>query len=225
MPLDNAMDEQEGSSPPKTSPSRQERRDRTRSRLLDIALDQFAAKGFEGTSIRDIAAEAGVNHGMIKYYFDNKDRLWRAAVTLLFERMERELAGPHPEDEGADSLQKVKNRLRRYVRYCARHPEHARIMIQESIRENSRLAWAVERFIAPQHEAASKVRSEEENTGIWPNISAASLSYIVVASCQMPFVLAQEIKHLYGVDMLHEAQIEAHADAVVDFLLEHNAKS
>src|ERR1043165_494076 len=38
----------------------------------------FAERGFEGTSVRDIAQEAGVNVAMISYYFGSKEKLLHA---------------------------------------------------------------------------------------------------------------------------------------------------
>lgn len=43
--------------------------------ILDVAEKLFAAKGFKGTSVRDIAQEAGVNISMISYYFGSKEGL------------------------------------------------------------------------------------------------------------------------------------------------------
>ncbi|MGB7405906.1 MAG: TetR family transcriptional regulator [Pacificimonas sp.] len=84
---------------PPLKPRERQRRE-TRARILAKALEIFAARGFEGATLRDIAAAADVNHALIKYHFDSKDRLWREAVAFLFTRMEEELAGPHPEDRG-----------------------------------------------------------------------------------------------------------------------------
>jgi len=42
----------------------------------------FSEKGYEGTSVRDIADEAGVNIAMISYYFGSKEKLMEA----LFEQ-------------------------------------------------------------------------------------------------------------------------------------------
>ncbi|MDQ7968255.1 MAG: CerR family C-terminal domain-containing protein [Oxalicibacterium faecigallinarum] len=50
-----------------------------RQRLLHAALRLFAEKGFSKTSTRDIAQTAGVNVASIKYYFGDKDGLYRAA--------------------------------------------------------------------------------------------------------------------------------------------------
>jgi AcrR family transcriptional regulator len=49
-----------------------------RDRLLRAALPLFAAKGFAKTSIREIAASAGVNIASISYYFGDKAGLYRA---------------------------------------------------------------------------------------------------------------------------------------------------
>jgi len=50
--------------------------------ILETAERLFAARGFDGTSVRDIADEAGVNAAMISYYFRSKEKLMEA----LFEQ-------------------------------------------------------------------------------------------------------------------------------------------
>ncbi|MBN2589640.1 MAG: TetR/AcrR family transcriptional regulator [Sedimentisphaerales bacterium] len=45
-------------------------------RLLNAAEDIFCEKGFEGTSIRDIAASAGCNIASVNYYFGGKQQLY-----------------------------------------------------------------------------------------------------------------------------------------------------
>lgn len=50
--------------------------------ILKTAEDLFALRGFDGTSVRDIADEAGVNVSMISYYFRSKEKLMEA----LFEQ-------------------------------------------------------------------------------------------------------------------------------------------
>ena len=49
---------------------------RVQDRLLDAAEELFCEKGFEGTSIRDIAASAGCNVAAVNYYFGGKEKLY-----------------------------------------------------------------------------------------------------------------------------------------------------
>ena len=43
--------------------------------LINTAIQLFAVNGFEGTSMRDLAASADVNLSMINYYFGTKEKL------------------------------------------------------------------------------------------------------------------------------------------------------
>ena len=48
--------------------------------IIEIAERLFAERGFDGTSVRDIAHEAGVNIAMISYYFGSKEKLMEALL-------------------------------------------------------------------------------------------------------------------------------------------------
>ena len=61
--------------------------ERTRERILEVALGLFAGKGYEATTMRDIAAAAGCSLGLAYRYFDRKEAL----VLALYARLAREL--------------------------------------------------------------------------------------------------------------------------------------
>ena len=54
-----------------------------RNQILDAAAKVFAEKGFHPTTIKDIAVEAGIAHGTIYNYFENKTAL----LLGIFDRM------------------------------------------------------------------------------------------------------------------------------------------
>jgi AcrR family transcriptional regulator len=53
-----------------------------REHILNVAEELFAEKGFDGTSVRDIAQHAGVNLAMISYYFGSKEKLLESLIEL-----------------------------------------------------------------------------------------------------------------------------------------------
>lgn len=61
--------------------------EQTRQRILDSALHLFAIKGYEGTTLREIAAEAGCSLGLTYRYFTRKEEL----VLSLYRRFDLEL--------------------------------------------------------------------------------------------------------------------------------------
>src|SRR5438309_10784625 len=74
----------------------------TRTRILTAALDLFRRQGFAETTMREIAAEAGVALGSAYYYFDSKEALvlafYERASNEMNTRIEAALAGPAPKN-------------------------------------------------------------------------------------------------------------------------------
>lgn len=58
-----------------------------RQTLIEAAAALFRDKGFEGTSVRDIAAASGLLPGSIYCHFPSKERLFLAAQKQAFERL------------------------------------------------------------------------------------------------------------------------------------------
>src|SRR5215469_13203345 len=69
---------------PVMSPDPNRRRDarRTRQRLIEVAGRHFAEHGYDGTSVRAVATEAGVAANLITRYFGGKAGLFAAATTI-----------------------------------------------------------------------------------------------------------------------------------------------
>ena len=78
----------------------------TRERILDSALKLFREKGFDETTMRDIAAEAGVATGAAYYYFRSKEEL----VMAFYVRTADEARALWPEVIGES--RDVKKRIR-----------------------------------------------------------------------------------------------------------------
>jgi AcrR family transcriptional regulator len=81
----------------------------TRERILDAALRLFRDKGFDETTMRDVAAEAGVATGGAYYYFRSKEEL----VMALYTRTSDEARTLVP--AALESARDVKKRLRAVV--------------------------------------------------------------------------------------------------------------
>ena len=54
----------------------------TREAILTAARAQFSARGFEATTIRSVAAEAGIHPSMVMRYYSSKDGLFDAAIEV-----------------------------------------------------------------------------------------------------------------------------------------------
>jgi AcrR family transcriptional regulator len=72
--------------------------DRTRRRVLEIAIRRFAADGFRRTSVSDIARDAGISPASTYAYFASKEALFEAAVdadaAALIDATRDRISGP-----------------------------------------------------------------------------------------------------------------------------------
>ncbi|PSL23079.1 TetR/AcrR family transcriptional regulator [Chitinophaga ginsengisoli] len=59
-----------------------EQKNRIKDLLLDTAEVMFAENGYEGTTVRDIAAKAGINPALIYYHFESKEHLYKSIFEL-----------------------------------------------------------------------------------------------------------------------------------------------
>src|SRR5579875_1075406 len=62
----------------------------TRSRIREAALRLMAERGLAGTSIRDVAREAGVSPGLVQHHFRTKEGLKREVDAWVVEQLGRE---------------------------------------------------------------------------------------------------------------------------------------
>ena len=69
----------------------------TRLRILEAARREFGLKGFAGARVESIARRAGINKGLIFYYFESKEGLFRALAEERFSHQPT-LDGGEPED-------------------------------------------------------------------------------------------------------------------------------
>lgn len=107
--------------------------DRTRAGLLEAATAEFAAHGFSGASVNEIAARAGTNKRMIYHYFGNKEDLYLAVLEAIYARIrvgERTLELDHLAPREA-----VERLVRFTWAHFVEHPEFLALLNIENMQE------------------------------------------------------------------------------------------
>jgi len=112
--------------------------EQTRRALIRTALKLFGAKGFDGTSTREIATAANANIGSIAYHFGGKEGLRTACATFIVEQLQA-IAGKALADTGgpksaAEAQAQLEMALDRMVGFIVAAPEAGEI-VQFVLRE------------------------------------------------------------------------------------------
>jgi AcrR family transcriptional regulator len=190
-----------------------------RERILRAALEVFAEHGFDGARTRDIAERAGANLGLLTYYFEGKEKLWRAAVARAFEELAEHLAAVATPQPGDDERRELERLLRGFVAFVAERPEFMRLMNDEGKRDGPRLRWLVDHHVGPMGEALRQRIERAQASGIVPRLPVVSLYYLALGAAGLVFSQAPECIRATGVDPADPAFARTHADALVALLL------
>jgi len=109
-----------------------------REHIIETALKLFAEKGFEGTSIRDIAEKATVNVAMVNYYFGTKEKLFEKIVEYK-SSVTRGILDEILNNKSLTPIQKIEAVIDSYIEKLFTHRMFHRLVQQELIlnqREN-----------------------------------------------------------------------------------------
>lgn len=193
------------------------RADATRTALLDAAVREFAAHGFEGASTRDIARVAGVHQPQINYHFSSKLDLWRAAVDHLFAELSSDVAAATTGiDDDCDRLAAM---IRAVVRHAARRPELNRMMVKESSVVSERLTWLVDRHVRNAFEQHSRRWSSLRAEGLVADLDPLDAFYLLLGAATLLYTNAPEARLLTDTEPSDPDRVDAHADAIVAMFL------
>jgi AcrR family transcriptional regulator len=100
-----------------------------REQLLHIGRKLFAERGFEGTSIEEIAAQAGVSKPVVYEHFNNKEGLYAVVVDREVERL---LAMATAILGGANTREKFEAAAVALLRYIEDNADGFRILVRDS---------------------------------------------------------------------------------------------
>lgn len=192
----------------------------TRELIVQAALRAFTEKGFDGSSAREIAARAGVNHGLIPYYFGTKEKLWQAAVDLAFGDMAAATRDLLADPAVVDDRERAARMIRAHIHFVARHPEFVRLMYEEGKRRGPRMRWIVDRHVKPLYDAiTSLLERGGARGGPTPDVAPVHFFYILAGAAGLIFHQAEECRRVTGIDPFDPQVVDEHARIVETLLL------
>jgi TetR/AcrR family transcriptional regulator len=186
-----------------------------RKAILDAALTLLSTHGYEGTTTRAVAKEAGLAPGHLSKYFPSKDALWRSVI----EEYNRELhAILDATTDASGSPQAIaRSILPRFLRFFAVNHRMTRLMLQEFSTSSPRHDWVVQqvglpvwRRLRPLFEALHSSRSHAGNLG------GAFGYFSLIGSALVFFGSSPEVRAIAGIDPDDESTVDRYIDYVID---------
>jgi AcrR family transcriptional regulator len=191
---------------------RQRDAERTKQRILDAALGEFADKGYAGARVRAIADRAGVNSQLISYYFGGKQALYGELIRRWLEHE----ATIEEQDLSLPDL------VIAYLDAVFDTPEMTRMFTWEGLSPTI----PADLYPEPEGEApeVTDLRRRQEAGEIAPDIDPAYLLIAMMGAVNTPVTMPQTIERICGVPADSDAFREAFAEQL-RIMLRHLARS
>ncbi|ALK97194.1 TetR family transcriptional regulator [Massilia sp. WF1] len=195
--------------------------DGTRDRILNVALQEFSRHGLSGARIDAIAAESGLNKGMIYYYFGSKEDLYVAALEESYRRF-RQIEGEFHVDESLAPEPALRKLVGATFDFHAAHPEFIRMVMGENInhgeyirkipelRAINRSAITVLERLCQRGIAEGVFRADVDPVDLHMSISALSF-YNVSNRHTFSFIFDRDL----GAPEVHAARRESVVDTIL----------
>jgi TetR/AcrR family transcriptional regulator len=116
--------------------------------ILAEGLAAFGELGYNGVTMRDLAARLGVSHNFVNDRYGSKEAFWRAVVDWAHAQLKGRLRQAMDQPGRAES-ELFQDTIRVFYAVNAELPGLARIMNYEAGRDTPRLRYVLERHIAP----------------------------------------------------------------------------
>mgnify|MGYP001569634370 CR=1 FL=1 len=127
---------------PRSPKDNEEIRVARRAAIVAAATRVFAEKGFAKAKVTDIAAAAGLSHGLVYHYFPSKDAVFGAIAEVMLERLRYELALDH--ERAIDRIVVSLERRRETIE----QPVDASVVVTQAMLEASIPGDVLERILS-----------------------------------------------------------------------------
>lgn len=121
---------------------REDKNNLSRKRILEAALGEFSARGYEGASLNTAWAEKGISKGIIYHHFKDKDEIYLICVRKCFEALTDHLRA-RAETLSGSPEQRLESYFDARSRFFAENPLYLGIFCDAAFLPPSALAEAV----------------------------------------------------------------------------------
>lgn len=184
--------------------------------IFNAAQKLFLKKGYNGTSLRDIATEANTSNTMVNYYYRSKDKLFIQVFGEVFSRQYSKFIAILL-DSDIDIYEKINKAVAFYGDFLRDDPSVAIFLIREINRDPAMIGKCIQELTQP--ELACFLNDQIQNEicqGRMRDIPAHVLVINLLSLCIFPVIAKPIIQNAICID---DIAYSMQQKAVADFLI------
>ena len=190
--------------------------------IINTAEKLFAVTGFDATSVRDIAKEAGVNIAMISYYFGSKEKLMEAVFEQRTNNIRIKVENLMQNQE-MTNLQKVNILIDDYVEKFISQQEFHKIMMREQlIDKNTPIAGFIHELKKRNLQSIKKLIQDGQKSGEFKkNIDIVLMMTTMVGTVSQMITSQRFYRVINNLEDMPEVEFRKHIKRKLSTHLKH----
>jgi TetR/AcrR family transcriptional regulator len=186
-------------------------------KVLQAVLEEFAERGYDGVSLRELSVRLGLSHAALGMRFGSKKALWFAAMEQAFLPIVQVVG--RADAEGISDLEVLRQGIVKHLVLAGQNPYVQRVMSHEGAVDSPRLRFIYERFTAPTQEITERLLARLVEAGTIAPIPYAAFHFLVTHGGGAMFSSAADAALLGTPDVRDPDIIRAHAETVADVIV------
>jgi TetR/AcrR family transcriptional regulator len=189
-------------------------------KIINAAIVEFAAKGFDGARVDEIAQRSGVNKMLLYQYIGSKDELFTAALEAAYLRIrerQREFVAQKMDPEVG-----MRTLVHMLMSIWVEHQEYGRLLASENFHggKHVKRSQLIGEMYQQLVDALIELLNRGAAQGVFrKNIDAIDL-YISISSLSAYYVAHQHtLNAIFHVDVLQAKRLRQREDHITDMIL------
>jgi TetR/AcrR family transcriptional regulator len=187
-------------------------------RVLNLAFQTFARRGYEGTTLRSLARQLGVSHNLLNVRFGTKSNLWRRAVDARVAQAAPPVYAAF-DAPGLNDEWRLRQFIHRFCRWALENPELVGITNVECRHASWRLDYIVDGYLLPFKQRLDALIENVAAVRPVRRLSTPALMSILVQGVGFYFASAPMLERIGAAHEIAASQLDAQVQVFAEFIL------
>jgi TetR/AcrR family transcriptional regulator len=188
----------------------------TQEKIINSAIKLFSQKGYDATSVDDIAADSGTNKAMLYYYFKNKVGIHDVAIDKVLSSVYDAIVKT---DRCCDSASgDLRAFIKTYAKFAQDYPYLPALLLRELSTTSSQIPESMLQGMVKLFSLLTGILKRGEDEGIFSDVKPMVIHFMIIGTLNLLIVtqpLREKVsKTTEEVDTLTEESIDELADYI-----------
>ncbi len=155
----------------------------TKSKILQEAMQLFSQKGFDATTVDDIAKACDINKAMVYYYYQSKAGLYEELMSVLMQNIYDDIFKAY--QRSANATEGLNAFVLTYGEYAIKHPYFPALLLRELSNSGANLPEKMFSKMRNIFTLLSEILDRGEKEGVFHDVKPMMIHFMIIGTINL----------------------------------------